>query len=166
MALYKNRLELQRNIRYNLWEALFPFNYLKYYIQQKKLFKPMFDRVIENMVHDALKRGETEIRFYEDEGNVYFESLKELHQMYCKEYNLTGKAHYNKQLFEKMFELLQIYFSHYQWKSPDDTGKKDLRFDIIEEFEDFREEFIRDKKYVQNSKKRRYIRIVLIGGKK
>lgn len=122
MAQYKNKLKRQDkifNIKLNtsIGTKLF-INNLKKLVGLNTLFHD----VIIDIIKDELKHGRKEIRFYYDDKNNKFESLKELYKQYTLDYNVEGR--YNEQLFEAVYD--QVYSKFFKYTRNNNKNNWDL----------------------------------------
>lgn len=110
MAKYKNKLELQQKLSVLNNKISFSIKYTYHYCKNI-FFTPLFNDVIIDIIKDELSLGKKEIRFYYDDKNIKFESLKELYKQFCLQYNVKGN--YDEELFLTVFHLVKNEFFRY-----------------------------------------------------
>jgi len=112
MALYIKRIERKEKIKKSKLNISFFFKFIFFYLKSR--YSPFIDfsKEIRDMTHEKLENRETEIRYYKNNYNTRYESLKDLHAFYMKKEDL--QVVYNNHSFEGVFKMLTLDLQHYE----------------------------------------------------
>jgi len=112
MALYIKRIERKEKIRKLKKDLSIYFGFMLFYLKAR--YSPFIDfsKEIRNLTHEQLENRFSEIRYYQNDYNDKYESLKTLHEFYMKENGLN--ISYNSHSFYGVFKMLKSDLYDYE----------------------------------------------------